>query len=125
MDSLRLSYATGSYGGAGWRMQTITSFHSSDIHPDHLNAIMADYSALERTRIYRRLFVTRFGLLALVFGVVGAGLGVLTRFATWFSVGLCLAPPLAVCIAELRYSRRLARRLAEVPGGRKKVIKSS
>jgi hypothetical protein len=98
-------------------MHTVTSFHSSDIQPDQLNAIMADYTALERVRIYRRLFVTRFGLLALAFVVVGAGLGVLPAFATWFSVGLRLAPPVAVCLAEFRYSRRLARRLAEIPRG--------
>src|SRR5688572_23581024 len=98
-------------------MHTVTSFHSSAIQPDQLNAIMADYTALERMRIYRRLFVARFGLLAFAFGVVGAGLGVLSTFATWFSVGLCLAPPVAVCIAELRHSRRLARRLTGIPRG--------
>jgi hypothetical protein len=103
-------------------MQTITSFHSSDIHLDQLNAIMAEYTALERVRIYRRLFVTRFTLLALAFAVIGAGFGVLSRFATWFSVGLCLAPPVAVCLAELRYSRRLARRLAEIPRGVTHVV---
>jgi hypothetical protein len=115
-------------------VHTITSFHSSSVRPDQLNAIIAEYTALERVRIFRRLFVARFGLLAVAFAAVGAGLGVLPAFATWFSVALCLAPPIAVLMVELRHNRRLARCLAEIPGGVaheaaplpcKKVIKSS
>ena len=36
-------------------MPTITSFHSSAVEPEELSGIMADYLALERARIFRRL----------------------------------------------------------------------
>jgi hypothetical protein len=96
-------------------MHTVTSFHSADVEPDRLNAITADYFALERARIYRRLFVTRFGLLALGVALAGAGLHWLPVFATWFTVGLFLVIPAGSCVVELRCSRRLARRLAGIP----------
>ena len=54
-------------------MHTVTSFHASAVEPEHLRAIMVEYAALERARIYRRLFVARFGLLAFFLAVVGFG----------------------------------------------------
>jgi len=95
-------------------MHTVTSFHASGVQPDQLNGIMADYLALERARIFRRLLVKRFGMLAAIF----AGVGFLSRsaFASWFSVALCVAAPVWAWMAELGCERRLARRLGHVSG---------
>jgi anti-sigma factor RsiW len=112
-------------------MHTVTSFRASDVESHQVSAIMAEYLALERARTYRRLFVTRFGLLALVVAVVGFGLHWLSAFASWSSVGLCVVAPTWAWLAELRNNRRLARSLEEIPSGqivvprRKKVVKSS
>ena len=95
-------------------MYGITSFHSSATTPRLINKVMADYLALESARIYRRLFVTRFSLLASVVGIAGLGLHWLSPFAAWSSVGLCAIPPSWAWIAELRYGRRLTRRLQEL-----------
>ena len=104
------------------------SVHSSAVDGQELSAIMRDYLALERARVYRRLFVTRFGLLALAVGVAGIGFHWLPLSGTWFGVALCLAVPLWTWIAELKWDRRLSRRLDQVPtppAFRKKVVKSS
>jgi len=95
-------------------MHTVTSFHASGVQPDQLNGVMADYLALERARIFRRLLVKRFGMLAAIF----AGVGFLSRsaFASWFSVALCVAAPVWAWMAELGCERRLARRLGHVSG---------
>ena len=87
---------------------------------------------LEQARTYRRLFVTRFGLLAFTLAIVGFGLHWLPMSGTWAAVGLCSVAPASAWVAELRYDRRLARslELTAAPGvssrlERKKVIKSS
>ena len=98
-------------------MPTITSFHGSAVPPEELSGIMADYLALERSRLFRRLLVMRFGLLALGVVVVGGVLRVLPPLATWFSLGVFVTPPAWAWIVELRRDRRLARRLEQVPGG--------
>jgi hypothetical protein len=132
MDSLRLSYAHDAYGVFGPDMHTVTSFHASGVQPQQVSAIVANYLALERARIYRRLSVTRFGLIALVLAVTGFGFHWLPAVASWAGVGLCTVAPAWAWVNERRCDRRLARRLKEVPGGnndapsaRKKVIKSS
>lgn len=96
-------------------MRTITSFHASAVHPEQLGSIMADYLAVERARIFRRLLVMRFGLLAFVAAIVGGVFHWLPPFGTWFSVGVFLVPPTWAWIIELRRDRRLARRLESVP----------
>ena len=70
-------------------MHTVTSFHGSDVPPEQLTALMADYVALDQARISRGLFVTRFGVLAFVLGMIGFGFHWLPSFASWFSVALC------------------------------------
>jgi Flp pilus assembly protein TadB len=115
MDSLRLSYPLSSYGGRRVGMHTVTSFHAADIEPGQLSAVMADYFALERARIYRRLCVTRFGILAVVLGIAGFGLRWLPPVASWVGVALCTVPATWAWIAEMRYDWRLARRLRELP----------
>jgi hypothetical protein len=91
------------------------SVHSSAVDRQELSAIMRDYLALERARVYRRLFVTRFGLLALAVGVAGLGFHWLPLSGTWFGVALCLAVPLCTWISEIRFDRQLMRRLDRVP----------
>jgi hypothetical protein len=104
-------------------MHTVTSFHASDVQPDQLSGIMADYLALERARIFRRLLVKRFGVLAVVFA--GVGFYTLSVFASWFSVGLCVAVPVCAWIVELGCQSRLARRLDEVPGQAVHMVESA
>ena len=105
-------------------MQRVSSFHSSAVRPRQLNDITADYLALEGARIVRRLLVKRFTVLAAIFA--GARYVGLPAFASWFSVGVCVAAPAWAWIVELTYERRLARRIDELPGApHKKVVKSS
>jgi hypothetical protein len=92
-------------------MQTVTSFHSSHVSPEELTALMAEYVALDQARIYRRLFVTRFALLALALGVMGFGFHWLSRSASLFSMLLCAIPPTWAWVAELRCELRLTKRL--------------
>lgn len=96
-------------------MHTVTSFRASDLESHQVKAIMAEYLALERARTYRRLFVTRFGLLALVVAAVGFGFHWLSAFASWSSLGLCLVTPTWAWVAEFRNSRRLVRSLKKIP----------
>jgi len=103
-------------------METIT-FHAASTPGEDLAPILADYLALEEARAFRRLFVTRFGLLALAVFVSARIIPGFSAYAHWVPVTLCLAPPLWAWIAEIRIELRLATRLADAD--RKKVIKSS
>ena len=96
-------------------MNLVTSLPASAVSSEELDEILADYLALERVRIFRRLLVTRFGFLALATAVAGLGLHWLPVFASWFSVGVFLVPPVWAWVVECQRSRRLARRLEEVP----------
>ena len=103
-------------------MHIVTSFHASRVGPDQLTAIVTDYLALERARTYRRRFVTCFGTLALLLGVVGLGFQWLSAYVSWFTVGLCTVLTAVAWLAELRCDRRLARRLTQVPGRTEEVV---
>jgi uncharacterized membrane protein YcjF (UPF0283 family) len=124
MESLHLSYAQGSYRGFKKDMPTVTSFHSSAVGREQIGAIMAEYLALERARIYRRLLVTRFGLLALL-AIIGTGFQWLPSFASWVCVGVCVVAPIGAWLAELRCDWRLAQRLKDVPGGTTHMVATS
>jgi len=100
----------------GRTMQTVTSFHTSAVSREELGAILQDYLSLERARVFRRLLVTRFGLLALLVAIIAAVTHELSLFARWFPIGLFLTPPTWAWITELRLARRLARRLDGVDG---------
>lgn len=97
-------------------MPTITSFHSSAVESEELGGIMADYLALERARIFRRLLVKRFGLLAMCVLLLGIVLHAVPPIAVWFSMGAFVTPPVWAWIVELRRDWRLARRLDQVSG---------
>jgi Flp pilus assembly protein TadB len=105
-------------------MHTVTSFHASAVEPQQVGAIMAEYLALERARIYRRLFVTRFSLLAACLALIGFGFHWLSLVASWISVGLCVVAPLWAWVVELRCDRRLARSLEEIPGAAQRTVVS-
>jgi Flp pilus assembly protein TadB len=96
-------------------MHTVTSFRAAVVGPEEVTGIMADYLALEQARSVRRLLVVRFGVLAVVAGMAGGVVHWLSPFASWFSVGVFLVPPVSTWIVELRRDHRLARRLDELP----------
>jgi hypothetical protein len=103
-------------------MHTVTSFEASAIGATELSGIMAEYLALQRVRIVRRLLVVRCGLLALVTAGIGFGFHWLPPFASWFSVGTFLALPASALIVESCRDLRLRRRLLNIPGGVTEVI---
>ena len=72
---------------------TVTSFHSANVQPAQLSAVMADYVALERAWTCRRLFVKRFGLLAFIIGMIGLGLHLMSPSSSWIGVALCAVAP--------------------------------
>ena len=103
-------------------MQTITSLHSTGLEPEQTAALIAEYLALEQARSYRRLCQTRFVILALVFGAIGFGFRWLPPFASWLSVGSCLAVPAWAWVAELRRDFRLTRALSGLPADAARVV---
>ena len=92
-------------------MQTVTSFPASAVQPDQLSRILADYLALDRARIVRRLLVARFGFLALLAGVLGGIVHGLSPVVRSMTIGPLLLPPVWAWMCELRLERRLSRHL--------------
>jgi uncharacterized membrane protein len=103
-------------------VHTVTSLHSSAVPAEQVNAIAADYLALERARIHRRLCVARFGVTGLVLAVATV-VRWLPATAAWVSIATCLAVPGWALLVEHRCVRRLKRHLDQVL--HKKVVKSS
>jgi len=122
-------------------MQTVTSISASGIPREDLGRVLADYLALDRLRLVRRLLVTRCGLLALGAAVAGSVIRGFSPSARWSSVALFLVPPAWAWIAELCLALRLSRALdglgaadsappsaasaRPAPAGREKVVRSS
>ncbi len=84
--------------------------------------IMADYLALERIRIVRRLLFVRLGGLALATVLVGRGFDWLSPAACAVGAAMFLAPIAWVWIIELRRDWQLARRLENIPGSATYVV---
>ena len=103
-------------------MHTISSFHASTAGPAQIRTVLADYLAFERAQTHRRLFVARFGLIAVLVGIVGLGFHLLPPVAAWLSLGVCVVPPAWAWIAELHCDWRLTRRLNQLPGGATHVV---
>lgn len=97
-------------------MQTVTSFPAVAVTREDLSRILADYLALDRARIMRRLLVTRCGLFALLAGYIGAIIPGLSPFTRWFPIALFLSPPAWAWIHELRLERRLTHELDGIDG---------
>jgi hypothetical protein len=120
-------------------MHTFTAFPGAGLDNRELGGILADYLALDQTRIFRRLLVMRFGGLAVLALVVGLVIPHASWAARLGSVALFLIPPAWAWIRELRLERRLSIRLKQIEGiattsvseagigtqGDKKVVKSS
>ena len=95
-------------------MHTVTSFHASAVQPDQLGEIMAAYLALERARIFRRLLVKRFGVLAVI--VAGVSFLWLSVFVNGkrtqaFSSADAFA---GTCVASVRAASRRASEISMV-----------
>jgi hypothetical protein len=89
-------------------MQTLVSFRASSVPQEELGRILADYLALDRARILRRLMVPRFGVLALGAAILETLIHGFSVFARSFTVVLCLLPPVWAWIVELARERRLS-----------------
>jgi hypothetical protein len=102
---------------SGDHVQSVMSFRALSVSQEELGSILADYLALDRARILRRLMVVRFGLLALGAGLLETvihGFSVLARSLT---IGLFLVPPVWAWVVELARERRVAahRRALDAP----------
>ena len=89
-------------------MQTIVSFRASVIPQEELGHVLADYLALDRARILRRLMVPRFGVLALSAWLLETLLHGFSMVARSLTVGLCLLPPVWAWLVELTRERRVS-----------------
>jgi hypothetical protein len=104
-------------------MPEFTSFNASSLPQGEVSGILADYLALERIRVFRRLLVVRFGALTLIAVMVGLFVHGFSIYARWVPVGLFATPPVWAWIAELRLALRLSGRIEGAH--ERKVIKSS
>jgi Flp pilus assembly protein TadB len=105
-------------------MRAFTSFGASDLPPERLSRVLADYVALEQAQIFRRLLIRRCGTLALSAAVVAGLTHVLPRLDWAIIITLLLAGPALAWISETRIERRLLRALDDLPE-HQKVIKST
>jgi hypothetical protein len=92
-------------------MQTVISVPACTRSPEELSRILADYLALDRVRIYRRLLLARFGLLAVLAALLETSFRGFSPFVRLFTVALCLFPPAWARIVEFAHERRLSRRI--------------
>src|SRR5262245_49621824 len=97
-------------------MEQVTTLPASAVSNEELRVILAAYLALDRARIFRRLFVIRFGLLAGVSALLAFIVPGLSAAARWLPPMLVLAPPTWAWIVELRLARQLSRQLSGVNG---------
>lgn len=91
------------------------SFDASDVPPDQLRALLADYLAFQQFQIFRRLVVVRLLVLAVVASGAARLSGLLSPAATALLAAIFTIPAAAVWIAEVAAKRRFGRRLAHVP----------
>ncbi len=95
-------------------MRTFTSLNASDIPPDRLKRILADYIALEEAQIFRRLVLRRCGLLSLVAAVLASMTHAFSGAVWALIITLPLAVPAVAWIAEVRIELRLSRALSDI-----------
>ena len=103
-------------------MHTVTSFEGSALEPEEVSALIAEYLAVERARIWRRLLTTRCMLLGASVVASGLTLRWLPPLAYWITGGLCAVAPMSAWIVELRRDWRLGRHLEGIPGGATYVV---
>jgi hypothetical protein len=95
------------------KVETFTSFKASGLPQKEVGGILADYLALDRARMFRRLLVLRCGALAIAALIMGSVIDGLSAWARWVPVALFTGVPACVWIAEFvrefRFSKRLNR----------------
>jgi hypothetical protein len=91
------------------------SFRAASVPREELGRILADYLALDRARILRRLMVPRFGLLALAAALLETVLHGFSLVARLLTVGLCLVPPTWAWFVELGWARRVVQSARALP----------
>jgi hypothetical protein len=91
----------------------VTALHSSSASRAEMREILADYLALDRARVFRRLFLVRFGSLAAIAAVVTLVIPGLSIAARCLPPALFLTPPVWAWAVELKRARRLAVRLRQ------------
>lgn len=96
-------------------MRTFTSLNASDMAPDRLKRILADYIALEHAQIFRRLVMRRCGVMSLVAAVLASITHIFSGAVWAFIITLPLAVPAVAWIAETRIELRLVRALDDIP----------
>jgi hypothetical protein len=92
-------------------MTEVITLSASSVPREELRVIAAAYLALDRARIFRRLFVIRFGLLASVSVILALIVPGLSALARWLPPLLFLTPPTWAWVVELRLAHDLARHL--------------
>jgi hypothetical protein len=102
-------------------MADLISLPASSVSREELRDILSEYLALDRARVFRRLFVQRFGLLAAASAVVSFIVPGLSTIARWLPPALFLAPPAWAWMVELRLAHRFAGHVAS----HEKVVKCS
>ena len=98
-------------------MQTVISVPASTISPEELSRILSDYLALDRARIFRRLLLARFGLVAVLAALLETLFRGFSPVARLLTIGLCLFPPVWARIVEFARERRLSRRIKAFDAG--------
>jgi len=95
-------------------VQSVTALPSSAVSPAALSGILADYVALERARLMRRLLVKRCGGLAAL--VLALALSARASLAVrTIAPGVLATPAVWAWIAERRLARRMAASLSGQP----------
>jgi hypothetical protein len=97
-------------------MPQVTLLPASSVSTGELRDILAEYLALDRARVFRRLFLVRFGLLTTISVIVALVAPGLPAIARWLPPVLCVTPATWAVVVELRLARRLARHLEGVDG---------
>jgi hypothetical protein len=105
-------------------MHVFTSIGASDVAPERLNRVLADYVALEQAQIFRRSLMRRCRALSLSAAVVASLTQVLPRMDWAIIIAMILAGPAWAWIAATRIERRQLRALDDIPA-HQKVIKST
>ena len=95
-------------------VQSVTALPSSAVSPAALSGILADYVALERARLMRRLLVRRCGGLATFAAMLALSVHA-SLAARTIAPGVLVTPAVWAWIAERRLARRIAASLSGQP----------
>ena len=88
---------------------------ASDMSPDELRILLADYHTFEQLHMFRQLVVTRLAVLGVVATGAGRFSGLLTTVASFIVAALFAVSAVVVWSVEFAAKERVARRLARLP----------